>query len=988
MIGIEDGASSCIKYMSNNHQYDSVTLELIYKVMDKIGLERADHILTFGFGCGITELKPRPENIEKVGEDYNCRAYATRNYGLDMNKKGSDLCLACPVHCGEKKVVADMEERRFISYLFRTDEAKARQIVNEIDPQTFEGYKVVGNETNTFSMPMCVPLASIIVSIAKNSWENFVSVYEKVSSSYKKDGNGKVVSKNVSIPMVDGYADMLIDEIAKYCESDGVRDYLSQTPNRKILWKVVCRDYLNVAPMGDSDADEFVQEHKSCKEETVYVMPGDELGMTDEEERDSLFDGFGADLDAYAEEYVNYEEEAFYGGFEEPAADEIPGRDVVEVKAERVPESVQEKSNSSGVSEEAYNQLLKEKEQLERENEELARASKETQYKAYHDTLTGLLNRTAYSDELSKEHSSVVFFDINNLKYVNDVAGDHEMGDRLIKTVAKSIADKFGEELTFRTGGDEFVVFADELNVDSIKQRIIAIKDELEAFTESANDGIIYSVSAGYAFLQNDESLTDVVQRADEHMKKDKRVYKKEHPELDARTARADAGKEDKDNDENKPVFTPQGELEAHPYFTRKVEMSEGGFLTANDKVRRVPMRNRRYIIPFAENDYSMSSDRNVIVHHEIESSHLAAYNEDGTRRRVFEVRTNSEDKEIESELDHLKANARNARMIACEVAYVTDEERYVLLMWNTSNSRLDYFELINKAEGSMKAMPRQIIDILKSEGIKKVCYQPYLLCAMMGLYIREVEIKNVHSIFSEYHVFNSQLKGVEWAFDVIMRSYLVLPSEKLKRSITYKNRVFGNCPMFMGMMILYNDIAGMQLRYSREFGYDALCASRHRKDLMYGYSYLAAGIFPSMQKALFKLTPSGQYVFFNKPDPSISYFEGYMVQYMFRNINSEPGERGEVREANEKSNVRARQLLLKDLATVGQGFYHTNLKILYFDEYYMVFYMAHNYLVQNQQFIETALKRECTKHKIVTDQFLYSCWATTFDMVRLVNKH
>lgn len=994
MVTIEDGCPCCIKYMSNNHQHSKSTRELVYHVMDKIGVEGDEKVRTYALACGIYDSFQRPENIEKVDENYNCRAFAVKAYGLDMDKKGCDLCLSCPVCCGDRKVAANAEERQFISYLFRADEGRARKFLDSADPQTFELFVPLGNETNTFLYPMSVPLASMFIGIAKNHIEYFTKVRDLLSGANKTDDSGSVVYKNVSIPIVDGYVDAMIGMVADYCEDEAVGAFLSQTANRKVLWKTLCKEFISLRPMSDEEADEFFATHSSDREEEpVYTVPGDEFVVSQEEP--SLFDGFEESaFEGYAEQYAERDAEAeMYAGYEEPAAVSEPSEEAEEEETEEETdgdntETEEEPKDGMSVSEAAYNKLLKEKEQLEKKNEELARLSKESQYKASHDILTGLLNRTAYSDELRNEHSCVVFFDINNLKYVNDISGDHEKGDRLIKAVAMSIADRFGKELTFRTGGDEFVVFADGLDAESIKAGISDIKDELKSFTETGTEGIIYSVSAGYAFLQNGESLTETIQRADEHMKKDKKAYKKAHPELDARNIKPSKDKEESENENNTSVYKPEGELEAHPYFTRKVETTEGGYLTVNDKVRRVPMRNRRYIIPFAENDYSMSPNRNVIVHHEIEGAHLAAYTEEGVRRRVFEVKSNSEDREIESELDHLKANAKNAKMVACEVAYVTDQERYVLLMWNKSNNRIDYFELVNKADGCMNAMPRQIIDILKNEGIKKVCYQPYLLCAMMGLYIREVEIKNVHSIFSEYHVFNSQLKGVEWAYDSIMRSYTTLPSDKLRKNLEYINKVFGDCPMFMGMMMIYSDIATMQLRYSKEFGYDALCASRHRKDLMYGYSYLAAGIFPSMQKALFKLTPSGQFVFFNKPEPSISYFEGYMVQYMFRNINSDPGEQGEVREANEKSNVRARQLLLKDLATVGQGFYHTNLKILYFDEYYIVFYMAHNYLVQNQQFIETALKRECTKHKIVTDQFLYSCWATTFDMVRLVNKH
>lgn len=86
---------------------------------------------------------------------------------------------------------------------------------------------------------------------------------------------------------------------------------------------------------------------------------------------------------------------------------------------------------------------------------------------AFHDPLTDLPNRLLFSDRvagalarsLRSEHIvSVVFFDLDNFKDVNDTRG-HDAGDRLLVQVARRIASILRPEDTLaRLGGDEFAV--------------------------------------------------------------------------------------------------------------------------------------------------------------------------------------------------------------------------------------------------------------------------------------------------------------------------------------------------------------------------------------------------------------------------------------------------------------------------------------------------------------------------------------------------
>lgn len=954
----------CLEYVGNNLQYRSASEKFATKLFGKIGIGKEDMyvmiaaIPALASGFGIVP--------EEVGEDFDCGSCAGECFGLDMSIPGNNVCLACSVGCGQRKEALDEEERQFLTYLFMKGPEYGDKVFPVLDETGFGGYSLVSKCTNTTGYPMCVPLASMIYREVRHSNELFNQICESVAAL--SSDTGKKGGANKSPKINNELVTAVINEIVDFCKNPEISEVLSSGKNRSALWNYMCKQYICCGePMSDEYAERFIKERTQG---TMVVAKKSEKKTP-----------------AVKEKPVE----------ENKKKDALASEGEEEVSADKPVNSVSDKD---------YQKVKEENERL--------------RWEVYHDSLTKVFNAKAYKEKgIVSNHRCAVYADINNLKYVNDVVGTHEAGDRLITVVAEVLEKNFGE--VYRVGGDEFIAFT-ELDESEVKEKIEAVEKDLDSETEKSQEGIVYSVSMGYAFSENEGDILTAVKCAEKHMMEEKKRYKMEHPKFDVRgelkelndvpaedvkpqedeepkrDEREDfvieeAAEPQKNDGEDERVFIPSGELESHPYFTKKVDVTEGGYLSAKDNVRRIPMRNRRYVIPFAENDRSCSSDRNVIVHHEITSADIALYDSKGSRRKVFEIKTNSGDVKIETELDVLLSQAMSDKKIACEIAYVTDIEEYVLLLWNASSRRIDYFVLITKkgnkeTDGVMRPVPRQVIEIFKKEGIKKVCYQPYLLYAMMGLYVREVEIKNVHSIYSSYFVFNERTGGMVSTYEGVMDSYVVSASEKVVDRLEYMERIFRGCPRFMQMMGVYCEIARMQFDYSDTFGYGALCASRHRKDLMYGYSYLAAGVIPSMQKALFKLTPQGQIVFFNKPEPSISYFEGYMVQYMFRNINSDPGEDGKVREANEKSNIRARQLLLKDLATVGKGFYHTNIKILYFDEYYMVFYMAHNYLVQNQQFIETALKRECTMHKIVTDQFLYSCWAVTFDMVRLVNKH
>ncbi|MEP6696679.1 MAG: EAL domain-containing protein [Pseudonocardiales bacterium] len=99
------------------------------------------------------------------------------------------------------------------------------------------------------------------------------------------------------------------------------------------------------------------------------------------------------------------------------------------------------------------------------------RLTEETAYLARHDILTGLVNRSVFSDRL--EHGlkkrggrgriAVLYCDLDGFKSINDQLG-HEGGDQLLVAVAERISGCLrGSDTAARIGGDEFAILVEEV---------------------------------------------------------------------------------------------------------------------------------------------------------------------------------------------------------------------------------------------------------------------------------------------------------------------------------------------------------------------------------------------------------------------------------------------------------------------------------------------------------------------------------------------
>lgn len=152
---------------------------------------------------------------------------------------------------------------------------------------------------------------------------------------------------------------------------------------------------------------------------------------------------------------------------------------------------------------------------------------------AYHDSLTGTSNKHAYVEkeeemnifirEKKVTEFSIVLFDLNDLKAINDTYG-HDVGDKYIIKTCEMIASYFNNDVIYRFGGDEFVLI---LEGESYSRRY-KILEKFDAMVEKNIGSKEPIVATGIAdFNPNrDNTLRAVFVRADQKMYMRKRSLK------------------------------------------------------------------------------------------------------------------------------------------------------------------------------------------------------------------------------------------------------------------------------------------------------------------------------------------------------------------------------------------------------------------------------------------------------------------------------
>jgi diguanylate cyclase (GGDEF)-like protein len=142
------------------------------------------------------------------------------------------------------------------------------------------------------------------------------------------------------------------------------------------------------------------------------------------------------------------------------------------------------------------------------------RAERHVNFLAYHDSLTGLPNRTLFIERLEHHIArarrggvqiAVLFMDLDGFKLINDSLG-HDVGDLLLKAVSDRLTSVLRESDTVaRLGGDEFTAIVSDVDsegqISAAARRVLA---ELTSPVVVNGQEVFVGVSIGIAVYPND----------------------------------------------------------------------------------------------------------------------------------------------------------------------------------------------------------------------------------------------------------------------------------------------------------------------------------------------------------------------------------------------------------------------------------------------------------------------------------------------------
>jgi diguanylate cyclase (GGDEF)-like protein len=154
------------------------------------------------------------------------------------------------------------------------------------------------------------------------------------------------------------------------------------------------------------------------------------------------------------------------------------------------------------------------------------RALTELTEQARRDPLTSLLNHQAFSEALVAEverasrydHGlTLVFFDVDRFKEVNDHLG-HIEGDRVLRRVADVASSTLrGSDLVGRLGGDEFAVLLLQTGNHGFDRFMSRFRQGLAALREKGDLPDGFDVTAGSAHFPSDATTADGLMRLADH---------------------------------------------------------------------------------------------------------------------------------------------------------------------------------------------------------------------------------------------------------------------------------------------------------------------------------------------------------------------------------------------------------------------------------------------------------------------------------------
>lgn len=149
------------------------------------------------------------------------------------------------------------------------------------------------------------------------------------------------------------------------------------------------------------------------------------------------------------------------------------------------------------------------------------------------DTLTGLYNRKFLDEALQRELArtrrtedffSVIFFDLDNFKSVNDTYG-HKQGDRVLVGTSNIIRSSIREtDIAARWGGEEFIIVCPKTDIEGVMILAEKIRAKLKVSTYPQMGSV--TGSFGCSLCTIDDTPTSLIHRCDVALYKSKEMGK------------------------------------------------------------------------------------------------------------------------------------------------------------------------------------------------------------------------------------------------------------------------------------------------------------------------------------------------------------------------------------------------------------------------------------------------------------------------------
>jgi len=182
----------------------------------------------------------------------------------------------------------------------------------------------------------------------------------------------------------------------------------------------------------------------------------------------------------------------------------------------------------------ALDRLFREVRHLRLDLERTRKRALDLEALADQDALTPGLNRRAFVRELSRmlafaeryqAPSSLVYFDVNDLKQINDCRG-HAAGDAALRHVAAVLVENVRSfDVVGRLGGDEFAVILAQVDGDGALAKALSLAAAIEEHPVTFEGGDLdVRVAFGVHTFSGAEQVDEALHAADRAMYKRKRM--------------------------------------------------------------------------------------------------------------------------------------------------------------------------------------------------------------------------------------------------------------------------------------------------------------------------------------------------------------------------------------------------------------------------------------------------------------------------------